>query len=288
MTLPIFRPLTPAPADTVSSHEAAEAYARVRPDLDALPPEAVGRINARVTTVIAIALGAWPHINALLSVIARLPQFDVADLRKLPDYVYALYYADVMATLSSEGAADVPAMVAEATPMRDRMLSVAEGMAKYGLVDAKRVATIRSGLGHLDTAHDLGALAALFRGLGPEQQARLPVPEAEIDRAAELSLQLLAALGRRQVGSDGAGLPSRYEDDRTRAFRLVVRSYDQARRAVSFLRWSEGDADLLVPSFFSGKRRRSTPVQEPGEAPVEGEVPGKGEVPAADDESALE
>lgn len=282
MNLPIFRPLTPAPADTVSSHEATEAYARVRPDLDALPPEAVGRINARVTTVVAIALGAWPHINALLSVIAMLPQFDVADLRKLPDYVYALYYADVMATLSSEGAADVPAMVAEATPMRDRMLSVAEGMAKYDLVDPKQVANIRSGLGHLDTAHDLGALAALFRGLGPEQQSRLPVPEAEIDRAAELSLQLIAALGRRQVGSDGSSLPSRYEDDRTRAFRLVVRSYDQARRAVSFLRWSEGDADLLVPSFFSGKRRRGTPTPEPVEAPVEGEAPNK--TPAADDD----
>jgi hypothetical protein len=270
MSLPIHRPATPLTSFPVSRYEAAERYERARPDLDALPAEAVGRITARVATVIAIVFGAWPHIEALLPVLSTLPLLDLADLRKLPDYVYALYYADLMAMPSSEST-DVPALVAEATPMRDRMLSVAESMAKYRFVDAERVAAIRSGLGHLDTAHDLGALAALFRGMAPEHQARLPVPEAEIDRAAELSLQLLAAIGRRQVGSDGLGLPSRYEDDRARAFRLVVRSYDHARRAVTFVRWKEGDADLLVPSLYSGRRRRSASVDEPGEgeAPVE-------------------
>jgi hypothetical protein len=263
MTLPIYRPVTPAIIQPVSRHEAAEAYARVRPDLDALPPEAVGRITARIAVVISIALGSLVHIEALWHLIATLPLLDVAPLRKLRDYVYALYYADLMAMPSTEGAADVPSMLAEAMPMRDRMLSVAEAMAKYGLVDPERVAAIRSGLGHLDTANDLGALAELFGGLAPEHQGRSPVPASEIDRAAGLSLQLLAALGRRQVGSDGAGLPSRYEDDKARAFRLVVRSYDHARRAVTYVRWQEGDANLLVPSLFSGKRRRPS-SDEPG------------------------
>lgn len=272
MSLPIHRPTTPTTPFPVSPHEAAERYESVRPDLNALPAEAVGRITARIATVIAIVFGAWPHIEALMPVLSTLPLLDLADLRKLPDYVYALYYTDLMAMPSSEGA-DVPALVAEATPMRDRMLSVAESMAKYRLVDAERVAAIRSGLGHLDTAHDLGALATLFRGLAPEHQTRLPVPETEIDRAAELSLQLLAALGRRQVGSDGQRLPSRYEDERARAFRLVVRSYDHARRAVTYVRWKEGDAELLVPSLFSGKRRRSPSADEPGEGEVPVEEP---------------
>jgi hypothetical protein len=275
MTLPTYRPSIPSPVQPVSRREAAEAYARVRPDLDALPAEDVGRITARVSVVISIALGALVHIEALWTLLATLPLLDITALRKLRDYVYALYYVDLLAMPSTEGAADVPAMLAEAMPMRDRMLSVAEGMAKYGLVDAERVAAIRSGLGHLDAARDLGALAELFGGLAPEHQSRLPVPASEIDRAAELSLHLLAALGRRRVGSDGAGLPSRYEDDRARAFRLVVRSYDHARRAMTYLRWQEGDADQLVPSLFSGKRRRSPAADEPGVngAPTEPPAP---------------
>ncbi|HEU4410909.1 MAG TPA: hypothetical protein VFS43_36995 [Polyangiaceae bacterium] len=265
MTLPTYRPTTPTTLiQPISRHEAAEAYARARPDLDALRPEEVGRITANIAVVLSIVLGALVHLEALMPIIATLPLLDLATLRKLRDYVYTLYYVDLMALLAAEGAADVPTLLAEATPMRERMLSVAEGMAKYGLVDAERVAAIRSGLGHLDTARDLGALAELFGGLPPEHQARLPVPAAEVDRAAELSLQLLAALGRRHVGSDGAGLPTRYDDDKARAFRLVVRTYDLGRRAVSYVRWHEGDADLLVPSLFSGKRRRSPAADEPG------------------------
>jgi hypothetical protein len=276
MTLPIYRPSTPTTlVQPVSRHEAAEAYARARPDLDALNPNAVGRITANLAVVVSIVLGALVHIEALMPLIATLPLLDLVTLRKLRDYAYALYYVDLMALLAAEGSADVPTLLAEATPMRDRMLSVAEGLAKYGLVDPERVAAIRSGLGHLDTARDLGALAELFGALAPEHKGRLPVPEAEIDRAAELSLQTLAALGRRQVGSDGAGLPSRFEDDKARAFRLVVQTYDIGRRAVAYVRWQEGDADLLVPSLFSGKRRRSPAAEEPGTngAPTEPPAP---------------
>jgi hypothetical protein len=279
MTLPIDRP---SPSTTliqpVSRHEAAEAYARTRPDLDALRTDEVGRMTANVAVVISIVLGALVHLEALWPILSTLPRLDLVALRKLRDYAYALYYADLMGLLAAEGTADVPALLAEATPMRDRMLSVAEALAKYGLVDSERVAAIRSGLGHLDTARDLGALAELFGALAPEHKNRLPVPETEVDRAAALSLQLIAALGRRQVGSDGAGLPSRFEDDKARAFRLVVRTYDIGRRAVTYVRWQEGDADLLVPSLFSGKRRRSPAADEPGTdgAPIEPPAP-KGE-----------
>jgi hypothetical protein len=45
------------------------------------------------------------------------------------------------------------------------------------------------------------------------------------------------------------------------------------RCAVAYVRWQEGDADLLVPSLFSGKRRRSPAADEPGDGDASTEPP---------------
>ncbi|HEU4411530.1 MAG TPA: hypothetical protein VFS43_40165 [Polyangiaceae bacterium] len=275
MVRPYFRFVSPV-VFAVSPDEAAGAYERVRPDLDAMPAEAVGRITANVTTAAATVFGALPVIEAMGEDIKGLPHIDHPLLGKLRDYALALYYVGVIVMHAGGGKAAINALMGEAMPLRARLLTSAETLAAYDLVDAQRVASIRAGAGQLDTANDLTALSQLFRSGGDALFSNVPVTRAEIDRAAELGLQLLAALGRRMVGTDGEGLPSRYEDDRARAFRLVVRSYDEGRRAVTFLRWREGDADLLVPSLFAAKRRRSPPKDEPGEGePGEG-GPGDG------------
>jgi hypothetical protein len=244
--------------------ETAAAYERVRPDLDALPTEEVGRITANVPSVVATVFGALPAIEALADDIRGLPHIDHARLGKLRDDNLALYHVGVLAMHLPEGKALISTLMAEASPLRARLLLSAEVLAIYGLVDAAHVASIRSGAGQLDTANDLTALARLFRAGGDAIFSKSPATRAEIDRAAVLGLQIIAALGRRKVGSDGERVPSRHEDDRARAFRLVVRAYDEARRAVSFLRWHEGDADQLVPSLFSGKRRRARLDDEAG------------------------
>jgi len=76
---------------------------------------------------------------------------------------------------------------------------------------------------------------------------------------------------------------------RARAFTLLVRKYDECRRAVVALRWHEQDADVFMPTLHPKKFRRApkkpqddtpetdvtTPVLEPPVAPdpVVPEVP---------------
>jgi hypothetical protein len=258
----------------VSPDEAAGAYEGAKGDLAALPAGEVGRITTNVTGVVATVFGALPAIEALWGDIEKLPHVDLPLLRKLRDYALALHHVDVIVMHAVGGKALIKALTAEAGPLRARLLSSAEVLAIYGLVDAERVASIRSGTGQFDQANDLTALSQLYLAGGDALFAKVPVTRAEVGRAAELGLELLAALGRRRVGSDDEGAPSRYEDDRARAFRLVVRSYDEGRRAVTFLRWREGDADLLVPSLFAGRRRRSRAGDEPsgggGDEPSDG------------------
>ena len=42
-------------------------------------------------------------------------------------------------------------------------------------------------------------------------------------------------------------------DRRQRAFSLFVKAYDQARRAIQYVRWEQGDADSIAPSLYSGR-----------------------------------
>jgi hypothetical protein len=268
MVRPKLRFLSALPPYDLRPDEAAEAYERARPDLAALPASEVGRVTASVPLVLQTVCGVLPRLDALGGPMREaLPLLDHASLGKLGDYTHALYYTNLLAMPSAEDEPDVPAMLAEGAPLRERLLTNAEALTHYGLVDAERVAAIRRGTGHFDTANDLGALSHLYRSGEAELAGKTPVTRAEIDRAAELSLKLIHALGRRRAGSDGAGLPSRHEDERARAFRLVVRTYHQARRAVAYLRWDEGDADAIAPSLFAARRKRRD--VEPG-APADG------------------
>jgi len=42
-------------------------------------------------------------------------------------------------------------------------------------------------------------------------------------------------------------------DMRARAFTLLTDAYDNARRAIIYLRWHEGDADIICPYLFAGR-----------------------------------
>jgi hypothetical protein len=254
----------------VSIEEAELSLAEVRPELDAMSTNELGRITLHVPTAVTIGLGALPNIMARQDEFkARVPEYDTGRASRLRDYAYAAIFAHIIATRSSEGSARLPALLEEAAPLRERMLSAAELHALYGELDAGRVAAIRQGTGHLDTANDLVEIAMLFDGSRDALAGKTPVTAAEIARARRLGLEIFEALGQRRVGTDGASTPAKAEDDRLKAFWLYANTYEESRRAMTFVRWHEGDADRLAPSLFSGRRRRSPSSDEPGETPTE-------------------
>jgi hypothetical protein len=232
-----------------------------------------------VPTVVSIVVGTWAKLEPLLEPMRReLPYFDHAGLAKLPDYARALQHAYLLTLPSDEGETYLQALLAEATPLRERLLVVAEGLALFGRVDRTRVASIRSGSGRLDTANDLMALEQLFAAGGDELLAKTPLTKAEVERAGELGWQLVGALGKRRVGADGEGDPSEADETCVRLYRLVVRTYDQARRAVGYLRWSEGDASEFAPSLFARRRVGRGPTPEAPDG-AEGEGEGDADEP---------
>lgn len=259
----------------VSPKQAAAAFAVIEPELAALTPDEVPRITLDVGRAVAVALGAIPHLRTFRPAMQKeLPKHPIVLLDKLETYALAAWYAHLLASPPAGGDAPVKKLLEEATPLRESLLVAAEALAHRGHVDAARVASIRSGLGYVDMAGDLVALAALFLESWAKLSTKTAIELGEVQRAAVLGPELLAALGERGQPLDVPGAEGAAER-RLRAFALFVRAYDACRRAVAYLRWDEDDADAIAPSLFKGRgggRRSSEPSvdgpSEPERAPV--------------------
>ncbi|HEU4405439.1 MAG TPA: hypothetical protein VFS43_09135 [Polyangiaceae bacterium] len=237
--------------------ERLPALELLRAEIDALPRGEARRINVNVPAAAILALGALPKIMALRdTMLAKLVDPPLEALDKLADYALAAAQAHARVSPRGEGETRVRTLLNEAGPLRERMLLNAESLANFGLLDATRVASIRRGAGHVDTAQDLLALSAVFGEAWPTLASKTPLTAADVARAAQLGELLLEALGHRQSGADGSADPDAAEERLAKAYELFFRAYDECRRAVIYLRWHEGDADQIAPSLMRSRRRR--------------------------------
>jgi hypothetical protein len=260
-----------APARPATPDSAAAAYQRVAAEINALPAERVGAVGFEVSTAVSTVLGAAARIAGLRpEIVSRLPKHPLDGIDQLTDYALAAQYAYLQSFGTQAAGADrVRELVDEATPLRQRLLAVAEMLASLGLVDASRIAEIRSGTGHIDTANDLIALAATFANDWAKLSNKVPLERAEVDRAAVLGTELLVALGARKIGPDNEPDAKGWTDRKQRALRLMLDAYDDARQAVTYLRWKDGDADSYTPSLFAHRRRPARSNDETPDEPSE-------------------
>lgn len=239
-----------------SPEEAAFAFARVGREMAELDGDKLAAINVDIPRAVVTALGALPALLALRPrIVAELPKFPIASLDKLHTYALAAWYAHLLSLPPAPPENAHKGLVDKAAALRSDLLVAAEALTHRNLLDSKHVAQIRSGKGHIDMASDLVALATLFTNNWADVTGKTAVTLEEIERAAALGPELLIALGVREQAPERS--PSQIADQRRRAFTLLVRAYDDCRRAASYLRWSEGDAAKLAPSLFA--KRSKTP-----------------------------
>jgi len=86
---------------------------------------------------------------------------------------------------------------------------------------------------------------------------------SELDAAELLGRQLMDAVGARE---QAPAVQAQVQAQRQRNFTLFSRSYDQVRRAISYLRWDDDDIDSICPSLYAGRgggRRKEVPAPVP-------------------------
>lgn len=238
-----------------------EAFAATAKDRAALFPDQLATINLDVEQVVATVLGTVPTIHNLRETASKLPDFDVAQLDALQSYAEALAHAQRIYRGATEPVDVLPELAARASELRDLLLADAKVLARRKLIDGNRLAELQGGNGYLAAGSDVGVLVDILRENWSTIASKSAVQATELDEADQLFERITKANAERsQPGRTAIAA----DDDRRRAYTLVLGAYDQARRAAAFLRWSQQDADKLVPSLWAGRGGRGKPkVEEP-------------------------
>jgi hypothetical protein len=110
----------------------------------------------------------------------------------------------------------------------------------------------------------LVGLSSLLRHNWSSIENKTAITLSELDAAEELSDKLLTAVGARE---QAPAVLAEVAQQRQRFFTLFVKAYDQVRRAVSYLRWSEDDLDAIAPSLYGNRTRRKSAPEKPPTSP---------------------
>jgi hypothetical protein len=220
--------------------------------------------NIDIVSAVTTALGVLPELRALRAQIAEeLPRFDVERYDRLEKYALALNHANVLHRSAVAPRGNVAEMADELTVIRDRLFADALSLANYNLIDGARLAQVKTAVGYRPLATDVFTLIAVLKERWSALQNKTPVTLEALNDAGHRAVELLAAVGQKEQAPVALGDAV---ERRQRAFTLFVRGYEDARRAVLYLRDAHGDADDIAPSLYAGRSRRrgeNAPAAEP-------------------------
>jgi hypothetical protein len=237
--------------------------------MQALAPDEVVSVNVDVLSAVATTFGAAQRLRSHRDLIRQLPGFDLARFDRLDEYAMALGYAHGRHETARRPDYGLPGLYQEAARLRTLLHVDVTALIGRGFVSAEASRKYTGLNGYQNVASDLQILARVLRDRWPVAQGKCAAQQAEVDRAFLLMERILRASGHRE--QDARHVPEA-ADLRARAFTLLVRAYEDARRAICFLRREQGDAEDVVPSLFLRKgrsRKRAARDVAPGfrEAP---------------------
>lgn len=239
----------PAPCESKTPFE--QSYDRVRAEIMAVPDLALTNINVDIPSAIATVLANATTIAGLRDTIAQdLPSTDLTRFDRLLDYAQALAYlqTDYMHVEATVKA--LPGMYEEALKFRETVLSVGKVLTKLQLIESSVFEEAGSVQGHRNVGYELGNLCMRLLERYPSIAGRSALTEEQLVRGKTLASKLLTTAAERDASRVRSGVVAK---ERHRAYTLLAGAYNEVRRAVVYLRWNEGDADTLAPSFYAGR-----------------------------------
>jgi hypothetical protein len=233
---------------------AQDAYERVKPELARLAPEELLQVNLDVSVALHTIMGVLPEVRALRDQIVReLPSFDVASFDRLEDYALALRVTHAAYLMATERPSDLELLTDDAIEMRETLLKDAQALARRNLIDGGPLANLKGINGYKNIAQDLQLLNEILQDAWPNIQGKTAITADELKTSSQIATRLWGVVRLREQGPAQVAAAT---DQRLRAFTLVLRTYEDARRAVNYLRARQGDADAIMPSLYPGRPRR--------------------------------
>lgn len=256
---------SPTPhADLVASLATmpADAADRIEPELAALAEADLAVPNIDVSAAAGVALSVWPSFSEYLPQIERSPDIDVALIRKIPDYAWTLKFWNSATLYEAAPSPALAALADKGYAIRERLLADLGALAGHGYLESTLLTKFAGTSSHQKLSDDLLGLAKLVPERWDVIQGRSAITLDAATEASDVGAKLAIAVGGRDRTPAAI---AHAQKQRLRAYTLFVRAYDEARRAIGFLRWHEGDGDAILPSVFTVKRsaRRRGESEQP-------------------------
>jgi hypothetical protein len=257
------------PADTIP-HKFHLSFDKTAKERAELSPDQLAPLNVDPQVASTTAIGAVGRLLLVRDqIVTQLPEFDIAQFDRIGTYAEAFAYSHTVFLAASAPSQPIATLAERATQIRELFLSDANALAKRGLIDGKPLDELKGSVGYLNVASDIGVLVRVFRERWQYISTKSAVQIAELDEAELLFERITLAYAERNQTSTAETAAS---DDRLRAYTLLVNAYDQARRAVLYIRWSEDDGDTIAPSLWAGRGghgKAKTDVKAPEKPVVE-------------------
>jgi len=239
------------------------ALIQLKTEMAALDAGALLPVTIEIPAGVALVLGSLPDIRGFRDQIAKeMPSFDLARFDKLETYTLALNEAHAGFKVATEPADALDQAVAEGERLRALLLAEANALELRGLLDGKKLREVGSGQGRRNLASDLTLLYKAMDDSWPALEGKARVTRSELETAARIGQYIMRLVGLREEGTQTVAAAA---DTRSRIYTLFVQAYEDARRAINFLRWKEGDADNIAPSLHStrgGGRRKGGATED--------------------------
>ena len=257
-----------------------DALAAVRPELAALDASKLDAVNLDIPSATVTAIGVVPELRAYHDAIERrFDREEAARIEMLELYARAASQAHA-AYLAAQGAVpDLQSLSRRCVELRTMLLADATSLSNRKVIAADRLAGLQGAMGFKNQVTDLQQLVSIFEEHWARIQGISPVRREDLEAAEDAANALFVAMGQREQAPPAV---TDAADVRQRAFTLFVRTYDELRRAISYLRWHEDDVDAIIPSLWSGKAQRKRDAADPAPAPSPEPTPSPSDEPTKD------
>ncbi len=250
-------------------------------ELMALPARTLRVVNIDVSVAALIVTGAAPDIHKhRAELVAFFGEERIRPLDRLDLLARATLQAAARHRVVESGAG-LPELVERVAACRELLRAEVRSLIARKLLPAGVVGELTRGQGYKNISFDVLQLVAALRDSWDELRTKTGLTRLDLDEAERGAHQLVTMVGTRKQRGRSASA-----ELRLRAYTLMASTYDDARRAITFLRWKDGDADDIAPSLFRGRghrpaRRAAPPVELPEHpelpvpaAPVRAGMPG--------------
>ena len=167
---------------------------------------------------------------------------------------------------------DLQALATEAASLRERLLADARRLRCTGFFDSRKLDQLKGANGNKNVAQDLQMLSQAMQESWPQIQGKSATVAEDLQTASRVGTRLTRVLGLRE---QGPALLADATDKRMRAFTLMIRTYQEARAAIGYLRRHDGDADAIAPNLYSANNSRRRPTDNTTTDPTQpAQTPG--------------